>query len=251
MKRVAVVQARMKSSRLPGKTLLTAAGKPLLQHLLERLGRAKNVDQAIVATTTNPEDDAVETLCRRLGAGCFRGSSEDMFARVLGALNAVGADLHVEIHGDGPLLDWRVVDQAVDIFSARAYDLVTNGLVVTYPPGLEVWVYKAGLLRETDEKARAAKYRAVPALYILEHAELFRTHNFEAPPALHAPDVYLEIDAPPDWEVLREIFENLYPANPAFLTEDVLRWMKARPELAGKNRDVERLWKKSPFGASG
>lgn len=244
MRCVAVVQARMGSTRLPGKTLMVAAGKPMLQHLIERLQRATMVDQIVVATTVNPEDDAIQSLCQPLGVGCYRGSSEDVLSRVLRALEANGADLHVEVHGDGPLADWRVVDHAVELFRSGSYDLVTNSLTVTYPPGLEVWVYPTVLLRRIDPVARTQEYRESPALYVTDHPERFRLFNFEAPEALRSPETYLEVDTAVDFEVLRTILEALYPVNPSFTTEEILRWLEAHPGVAERNRQVERRWKR-------
>jgi spore coat polysaccharide biosynthesis protein SpsF len=244
MKRVAVVQARMGSSRLPGKTLMVAAGKPLLQHLIERLARASRLDGIGVATTVNPEDDAIEALCHAMGVGCYRGSAEDVLGRVTAAVEAFGAGVHVEIHGDGPLADWRVIDRAVATFEAGGYDLVTNSLVVTYPPGLEVWVYAASTLHEVEREARAARYRESPALFLTECGDRYRLCNLEAPPELHRPNIYLEVDTATDFEVLRTILEALYSRNPALPTEDVLGFLDAHPALAERNRHVERRWKR-------
>lgn len=242
-KTVVVIQARMGSTRLPGKTLMQAAGKPLLAHLIERVQQARLVNQIVVATTINPEDDAIEDLCGALSVGCFRGSSEDVLGRVVGALEAFQATTHVEIHGDGPLLDWRVVDRLVGRFHEGGYDVVTNAQIVTYPPGLEAWVYAAGLLQEVERIARSPEYRETPSLYLMRHRARYSILNMEAPPAMRRPDVYLEVDETIDFEVLREVIENLYPGNSAFTTEDILTYLDAHPRLAERNRAVERRWK--------
>ncbi len=241
---VAVIQARMGSTRLPGKTLMRAAGKPLLAHLIERLRRARRVDQIVVATTVNPEDDAIEALCRALvGVGCFRGSVDDVLGRVVAALVAFSADIHVEVHGDGPLPDWNVVDGLIGAYLDGGHDVVTNAQTVTYPPGLDAWVYSTRLLAAVERVAAAPEHRESPSLYLLQHPERYGVLNREAPAALRRPDVYLEVDTAADFEVVRGIMEALYPANPAFTTEDVLRFLDAHPDLAARNRDVERRWK--------
>lgn len=242
-KTVAVVQARMGSTRLPGKTLMRAAGKPLLAHLIERLMRVRSVDQIVVATTVNPEDDAIEALCSTLSVGCFRGSSDDVLGRVVGALKTFRADTHVEIHGDGPLLDWRVVDRLVSFLRESSCDMATNAQTVSYPPGLETWVYPARLLEEVERIATNPEYRESPSLYVMRNRDRYSIQNIEAPPELRRPDVYLEVDESVDFEVLREVIEGLYPRNPAFTTEDVLAFLDARPGLADRNRGVERRWK--------
>ena len=239
----AVIQARMGSSRLPGKTLMRAAGKPLLEHLIDRLRRAERLDRIIVATTTTAEDDAIENVCRQLGAGCFRGSVDDVLGRVAAALEAFGIDVHVEIHGDGPLADWRLVDRAVALYQAGSFDLVTNALRTTYPPGLELWVYAATLCHRLARERSEPRYRDSPVLYLVQHPEMFAIQNLEAPPELYAPDTYLEVDEATDFEVISAIIGRLYPSNPAFEPEDVLALLRREPDLAERNRYVIRRWK--------
>lgn len=242
-KTVAVVQARMGSTRLPGKTLMQAAGKPLLAHLIERLQRARLVEQIVVATTVNPEDDAIEDLCGVLSVECFRGSSEDVLGRVVGALQAFEASTHVEIHADGPLLDWQVVDELICRFHENSCDLATNAGTITYPPGLEAWVYSTRLIERVEGIARDPEYRESPSLYLMQNRDRYSILNLEAPPELRRPGVYLEVDEAVDFEVLREVIEALYPVNPAFTTADILAYLDAHPDLADRNRAVERRWK--------
>ena len=113
---VATIEARMTSSRLPGKVLLDLAGKPALQQLVERLRRSRYLDEVVVATTDRPTDDPVAEMCRQIGCSVFRGSEDDVLARVLGAANSVSGDLIVEITGDCPAVDWRHVDQLIETF---------------------------------------------------------------------------------------------------------------------------------------
>ncbi|MBZ5557417.1 MAG: glycosyltransferase family protein [Acidobacteriia bacterium] len=233
----------MGSTRLPGKALMPAAGKPLLEHLIERLRRARSLNHVIVATTTMPEDDQIEAVCRRLGAGCFRGSVDDVLGRVAAALDAFRVDVHVEVHGDGPLADWRLVDHAVEEYCAGGVDLVTNAVRITYPPGLELWIYASSLCARLAREAAAPKYRESPILYVMERPGEFRIRNIEAPPELHAPDTYLEVDEAADFAVMKTVIERLYPSNPAFLPEDALALLQREPQLAESNRAVVRRWK--------
>src|SRR5579863_6664784 len=110
---VATVEARMGSTRLPGKSMKEIVGKPVLELLLERLRRSRRIHETVVATTTLPEDDVLERLCQRLGLPCFRGQSEDVLDRVAKAAASAGADIIVEITGDCPLTCSEVVDEAV------------------------------------------------------------------------------------------------------------------------------------------
>jgi spore coat polysaccharide biosynthesis protein SpsF len=224
---------------------MVAAGKPLLAHLIERLQRARTLDRVIVATTTNREDDEIERLCAEVGAGCFRGSSEDVLGRVAAALDRFSVDVHVEIHGDGPLADWRLIDRAVATYLEGSADLVTNAQRITYPPGLELWVYGASLCARLARERREPKYRDSPILYVMQHPAEFTIRNFEAPPELHAPEMYIEVDEAVDFELVKTIIERLYPRNPAFLPEDVLALLAREPELADRNRSVARRWKEA------
>lgn len=242
-KTVAVIQVRMGSTRLPGKALMRAAGKPLLGHLIERLKRARLVDQIVVATTVNREDDAIGALCETMGIGCYRGSAEDVLGRVVGALQAYQADIHVEIHGDGPLLDWRVIDELIARFHGTKCDVATNAQTITYPPGLEAWVYPTRLLEDVERVAKEPEYRESPSRYVMRHPDRYTIVNQEAPQHLRRPDVYLEVDEAVDFELLREVIEALYPGNAAFTTEEILAFLDARPGLVARNQNVGRRWK--------
>src|SRR6266511_3391616 len=141
MKIVSTIEARMGSRRLPGKTLAPIMGRPTLELLVERLRRAKQVDEVVVATTTEPEDDSIEELCRQLQVGCFRGSSEDVLDRVLRAAQEFRASLIVEMTGDCPLLDPAVVDDVISLYLSAKYDYVSNIVERTYPRGLDTQVF--------------------------------------------------------------------------------------------------------------
>ncbi len=147
MRIAAIVQARMSSSRLPGKVLMEVAGKPLLAFLLERLARAEELDRVLVATSDLAGDDPVEALCRKLGVTCVRGSLDDVAGRFLKALDACSADAFARICGDSPLLDPAVVDRACDAFRAGGWDMVTNNQVHDHPDGQLVDVVDAATFR--------------------------------------------------------------------------------------------------------
>lgn len=141
---IATIEARMASSRLPGKVLLPLAGKPALERLIERLKRSNYLDGIVVATTDKPGDEAIEALAKSLGVGCFRGSEDDVLGRVLGAAQSAGADVICEITGDCPLLDWRVVDRGIAEFFAAPLDYACNCLTQSYPLGLKPRCFRHG-----------------------------------------------------------------------------------------------------------
>jgi spore coat polysaccharide biosynthesis protein SpsF len=180
MRIAAVVQARMGSTRLPGKPLREIRGKPLLGYVLERLAYAENVDEVVVATSTEPEDDAVLAFCDAAGIRCVRGAAQDVAARYLDAVSAFELDAFVRISGDSPLLDQRIVTRAVDDFRAAPVDLVTNVSPRTFPPGESVEVVSAdafvrahALMTDDDDREHVTR-----ALY--NNPASFEIRNFES-----------------------------------------------------------------------
>lgn len=246
MKIAATIQARMGSSRLPGKVLLPMAGKPMLQLQIERLQRCRLLDEVILATTDHPQDDPLADLARRLEIGCFRGSENDVLSRVVGTLRKFGVDLHAEFHGDSPLVDPLIVDSFIGFYlkSADRYDYVTSALKTTYPPGTEVSVYPAPILYDADRQtASDDPLREHVGCHIHQHPERYRLCNLEAPPEYRHPDLYLEVDALDDAGVVSAIFEHFHPNQPGFTLAQVIDFMNSRPDLALKNQEVERRWK--------
>jgi spore coat polysaccharide biosynthesis protein SpsF len=238
MKVVAIIEARMRSSRLPAKVLRPAAGKPMLELLIERLSRARQLDQIVVATTDNAMDDVIEQLARRLGAGCFRGSEDDVLDRVLRAARSVAADVIVEVTGDCPLADPGVVDRIAGVYLGNKYDYVANVLKRTYPDGLEVQVFATALLAEVASLTQDPADREHVSLYIYEHPERYTLYNVESDLPAKYWDLRLTLDTPEDYELIAAIYDELYPHNPAFTLKDVLGLLDRRPGLLAFNAEV-------------
>lgn len=245
MKITATIQARTGSSRLPGKVLLPIIGKPMLELQIERVRHSRLIDEIVIATSTNPQDDAIEQLARRCRVGCFRGSEEDVLGRVVSALKSVQAELHVELMGDSPLSDPLLIDACIGYYlkHAGAYDYVTTGLTTTFPPGMEVTIYPARILIDAERLVTDASLREHVSCHITQHPERYRLCNLEAPRWFRYPDYYLEVDAPEDFEVIASIFEHLYPTNPGFGLAQIIDFLNAHPALAARNRSVERRWR--------
>ena len=133
MRTIATIEARMISSRLPGKVLLPASGMPMLQHLIKRLRAVPSLDGIVLATTVNETDNPLEEFASDMGISCFRGSEEDVMSRVIGAASSVHAELIVEITGDSPFVDCDVIDQTIEMYLSGNCDYVSNTLTRTYP----------------------------------------------------------------------------------------------------------------------
>jgi spore coat polysaccharide biosynthesis protein SpsF len=237
MRTVCTIEARMTSSRLPGKVLLEAAGKPLLEHMIERLRRVRGLDAIVIATTEEASSDPIAELAGRLGVGCFRGSEDDVLARVLGAAEAHGAEVIVEATGDCPLIDPRVVERVLDRFLAGGVEYCSNTLERTYPRGMDVQAFPTAVLAEVAGLTDDPADREHVSLYIYEHPERYRLRSVVSDRP-EAADVRLTVDTPEDYALIREIFDVLYPRDPEFGLEAILALLDERPELAALNRHV-------------
>lgn len=240
MKSVAIIEARMKSTRLPGKNLRPILGKPMLERLIERLRQAKFLQGIVVATTTDASDDAIEALAEQLGVACFRGSEEDVLDRVLRAARSVSAEVIVEVTGDCPLTDPQVVDRLVEIFRQGRFDYVGNIRPSTFPVGLAVQVFPTRVLAEVASLTQDPADHEHVSLYIYEHPERYVLHNVESGLPEKYRDYRLTVDTAEDFALVTAIFEALYPANPEFGLSEVLAYLDANPALLELNRNVKQ-----------
>ncbi len=240
MKVVAIIEARMKSTRLPGKNLRPILGKPMLEMLVERLRHAKSLDGVVVATTTDPSDDAIEEACTQIGVGCYRGSMDDVLDRVLRAAQTFGAETIVEITGDCPLTDPGIVDQTVEFFLESKYDYVSNALQLTYPLGISVGVFPVKVLEEVSSLTQDPADREHVSLYIYEHPERYALHNIESGLPEKYRDYRLTVDTPEDFALISAIFEALYPGKPTFDLGDMLAFLDSNPALLELNRGIQQ-----------
>lgn len=246
MRITATIQARMGSTRFPGKVLKKICGKPLLALQIERIRQSMLIDDIIIATSELPNSDPIEALAREMDEKCYRGSEEDVLGRVIETLREYRVETHIEFTGDNPMPDPLLVDSIIGFYlkNMDRYDYVTNALKTTYPPGAEVIIYNASTLYDAAKYVDDPKYREHVGFNIYSHPERYRIHNIEAPPWHHMPDLHLEVDTKEDFEVVSNIFEEFYPKNPGFSLSQVIDYIKHRPELMEKNRTIERRWRK-------
>jgi len=177
MKIVAIIQARMGSTRLPGKMMMMIAGKPVIQHVFERVIKSELVDEVWLATTTNTEDDVLAEWASRRGIMCYRGSNGDVLDRYYQASRLAQADAVVRVTGDCPLIDPQVIDQAISLYRSHGFVYVSNSCPPTYPDGLDVEVFSAKTLNRAWTEASLASEREHVTPYIWKHPELFQLGN--------------------------------------------------------------------------
>jgi len=240
MKTAAIIQARMRSTRLPGKVLLPILGRPMLELMIERLRRVSALDEIIVATTVDPTCNPIEDLAQHLGVACYRGSEDDVLDRVLRAARAFHVDLIVEVTGDCPLIDPETITGVIRCFNSNQVDYCSNILERTYPRGMDVQVFPVAVLAEVAEITKDPADREHVSLYIYQHPERYRLLNMASGLQPEAADLRLTVDTPGDFDLVSRVFERLYPRNPAFGLADILALFDRSPELRGINRNVQQ-----------
>ncbi|MGD0005811.1 MAG: glycosyltransferase family protein [Anaerolineaceae bacterium] len=237
---VAIIQGRMASSRLPGKILLDIAGKPMLAHVVERARRAKTVDQVVVATTTQLEDDAVEAYCRKHGIAVFRGSLNDVLDRFYQAALAFRADVIVRLTADCPLVDPQLLDQVVEEFLRAGVDFCCNRLPPplkrTYPIGLDVEVCTFQALERAWKEAKEPHEREHVMPYLYDCPGRFKILRVDYEKDYG--EMRWTVDTPQDLELVCQIFARL-GENHAFTWLDVLELFEREPQLALINSQVK------------
>lgn len=234
-----IVEARMGSTRLPGKHMRPIRGRPMIARLLERLKLSRTADTICLATTAEVEDDLLEAWARELDVVCYRGAVDDVLGRVLGAARECKADVIAEITGDCPLVDPGIIDQTVRRHGSGDFDYVANVLDrLTYPTGFDVQVYRTDILAEVDGLCVDPAQRVDVTPYIYGHGDRYRLLNLDAPPALNRPEYRLCVDYPDDLSVVSEIFDTLYPTNPNFAALEIIGTLDDRPDLVRRNTHV-------------
>ncbi len=241
MKICGIIEARMGSSRLPGKVLLPLGGKPALERLLERVARSKWLDEVVVATTANEGDQPIAELCARLGVRVFRGSEDDVLSRVLGAAEAAEADLICQLMGDSPLNDPVLIDLAVAAHLAGDYDFTANYLPENVlPMGFAAGVFSTALLRRVAAMTQDPVDRSHVTCFIYHNPRLFRLQGVAANAQLAGPDVRLCVDTREDYEVVRRVFEAVHREGQCPRAWEFLGYLREHPELAAINAHVRQ-----------
>lgn len=230
MKRIAIMQARTTSTRLPRKVLLRLFEKTVVEHIITRVQAAKLVDGVCVATTTNTTDDEVATIAQACGASVYRGSENDVLDRFYQAAQQEQADVVIRITADDPFKDPAVIDQIVQTFEWSGLDYVSNTLRPTYPEGIDVEVFSMkALVRAWQEATIPSEHEHVTP-YIWKHPDRFQIRNVEYRENLSK--MRWTLDKPEDWVFIQQVYDALYPKKPLFLMEDILQLLHERPFLA-------------------
>jgi len=241
----AIVQARMGSTRLPGKVLMELCTRPLLGHVVERLHHSKRLERIVVATSASPLDDRVESFCRQEGILCYRGREDDVLDRYFMAAKSYAADPVVRVTADCPLIDPVVLDETIDAFLREKCDYASNTIDRTYPDGLDVEVFSNKALEKAWHGARMASEREHVTPYIWKRPDQFRIYQVKAKRNLSS--LRWTVDEPEDMDFAKKVYSRLYRPEDShlcrpgkiFLMDDVLRLLEENPEIQQINQGFE------------
>ena len=236
----AIVEARMTSSRLPGKVLMPVLGVPMLARLIQRLKQVEEIHKIVIATTDNIEDDEICNLAIKCGVHFTRGSETDVLGRVLKAAQDHDIDVIVEITGDCPVIDPKIVKEVILKHFESNADYTSNSNIRSYPDGMDVQVFSTETLLKSSELTTNELEREHVTLHIRNSQGLFKIENVYAPVAMNLPNLGLTLDTREDFEFLRVIIETLEPFNQFFDLSDTLTFLNMNPEILAINSHVTR-----------
>ena len=244
MKTIAVILSRMGSNRLPGKALLKINNIPAIEYTYKRVLASNSIDDVIIATSNNKQDDSIEELCKKEKMLCFRGPEDNVLERLVLALQKYKANTGVIIYGECPLIDPNIISQIVNVYkdNIEDYDFVSNDLKTTFPPGMEVEVVSLEALERADSSIIDPSIREHGTLYIRKNPEIFRLLNVEAPRNYNFPNIEIELDTIEDYSVIDKIAKNFNDYK--YDLQKILSFLDANPTIRDFNKDISREWKK-------
>jgi len=239
-KTAAIIQARMGSTRLPGKVMKDLKGKPVLWHVIERVKQAENIDQIIIATTTHERDEIIFEKVKEWGVRAYQGSEEDVLARYYKSANKYDVDTVVRITSDCPLIDPHVIDEIVEYYNENDYTLVTNaGSDLnnrTYPRGLDTEVFSFEVLEKSYNKAEEKYQREHVTPYIYEkYDDIYYYKNNE-----DLSNYRLTLDTKEDFELIKILYDKLYQGKHDFYLNKTIEVLNKNKELLKINQNIKQ-----------
>jgi len=240
VKIVAIVQARMGSTRLPGKVMMEICGKVVLLHIIDRLKACKLLDKIVIATTLSDKDDVIFDAVYNYdkSIGLFRGSEENVLERYYLAAKKFNADVVVRITSDDPLIDPCGIDTLIREFLMGDCDYVSNSLNKTFPLGLDAEVFSFNALENAYHNASHSYEREHVTPYIIENPDKFKLLNVSND--IDLTHLRWTLDTQEDFEFISAVYKRIYPKKQLFLMDDVLELLDREPELIDINRHIEQ-----------
>ena len=236
--RLAILQARTSSSRLPGKVLRPLLGVPMFLRQIERVTRSRKIDKIVVATSLDSSDNAIEQLCRSNDIECFRGSLDDVLDRFYHASVKFSAHHIVRLTADCPLADPAVIDRMIQFYESGNFDYVSNALEPTFPDGLDAEIFRAACLYDAWKDATLPSEREHVTPFIYQHPARYKIGHYK-----NAADLSFlrwTVDEEVDFQLITQIYTQLYQNKPDFNTDDILAFLDKNPRLKTINTQIRR-----------
>jgi spore coat polysaccharide biosynthesis protein SpsF len=240
---VAIIQARLGSTRLPGKVLKPILGKPMLWHMINRVNKSKLIDKIIVATTNNPKDKKIINFCRKNNINVFQGSEENVLERFYSAAQNEKADICIRATADCPLIDPKIIDETIKKFMDGKYDYVAvaTGAGVAkektnkFPDGLDCEVFSFKVLEKAYKEATSSIEKEHVTFYIWKRSNQFKIGKLESPKDYSK--LRFVVDHKNDLKFVRTIYKNLYPKKEIFLLPDIIKFIMKNPNVLTINKE--------------
>ena len=231
-----VIQARMGSSRLPGKILLNGYDRPLLIHLIERIKKSKKIDKIIVATSKNKLDDIIFNLCKKNKTEVFRGDEKNVLLRYFNCAKKYKISTIVRITSDCPLIDHTIIDKMIQNYEIGKYDFYGNTHPATFPDGYDIEIFSFQALKKSfyNSKNNFQKEHVTP--FIWDNPDKFLIGNYKNKKGNLHNHYRLTLDFIEDYYLIFFIFNYFYPKNKSFKLEDIINFLKKNKEMIQINR---------------
>lgn len=237
----AIIEARMSSSRLPGKVLKKIGKKECLLHTIHRLKRVKKISDIIVATTVNSSDDVLVNLCKKNNISFFRGSEENVYERVLDAAIKFKVDIILEITGDSIFIDSDIIQESLDIYLNGDYDFVANCVKKPmYIPGFDARVFSTSTLASIKNKIYDQEDLEHVSSFFWKNSNLFKIFHVKPPADLSSDSIFLGLDTLEDLKLLKIIYKNLGHDDNYFDAYQIVDFLKKNFNLINFNSKINR-----------
>jgi len=243
MKTIALIAVRLGSSRLPNKAMMPILGKPMIEHMVDRIRCAQSIDDILIATTILESDDPLESFAKKIGVECFRGAVDDVLGRMTAAVEDSGTDLVVEMLGDNPLVHSDLIDDVVAFYLEKQVDYAANVTVeyphagqeyAKFPVGIRVQVFTPQVLAKCNQLVVKAEHREHSTSHIYENPSVYSLAYFEAKEKwadLRHPDLTFAVNYQQNFDLIEKIFENNYSQDDNFSLHKVIQMIEEQPVL--------------------
>ena len=240
MIKIAIIEARLSASRLPGKVLMPLAGRPMIQRIIDRVKGAKLLDHIVLATTIKEEDDLVEYIGRESKVNVYRGSNENVMERVMGASQSFDNSIIVQITGDNPFIEPEIIDDVIKEFTNTNIDYVCNDMPREVPLGCEIRAYNRQCIINIDQKKIGLHHLSNITSVFSESKEKYNIINVKTKKSHIGKEYRLTVDEPNDYILADKIYKEMIKVDKLFLLSDVINYLKLNTQVTKINLNVRQ-----------